>query len=78
MTTYTFDVSSEAAVTREILEAVDDAAALRQAILLMSEILRDHALGARDHMNLCITVCDAAGRPIWSGAAAGQAGRPLA
>ncbi len=72
MNTYQFDISSDAVATREILGAADDAAAIRQAVLLMSEILRDHALSSRGDVALIIVVRDAAGREIWNGGASGQ------
>lgn len=67
MRTYHFDIESGAIETREVLDAADDAAAVRQALLLLSEILRDHALVARGDMEVRILVRDAAGREIWNG-----------
>ena len=72
MNTYQFDICSDAVATREILDAPDDAAAIRQALLLMSEILRDHALSSRGEVALIILVCDDAGHAIWSGEASGK------
>ncbi|WP_454718924.1 DUF6894 family protein [Caulobacter segnis] len=72
MNTYHFDILSEAVATREILDAADDAAAIRQAVLLVSEILRDHALSSQGDVTLTLVVRDAAGRKIWSGGASGQ------
>lgn len=72
MNTYQFDISSETVATHEILEAANDAAAVRQAVLLMSEILRDHALSSRGDVALIIVVRDAADRVVWTGGASGQ------
>lgn len=72
MKTYQFDIESGAVETREVLDAADDAAAVRQAVLLLSEILRDHALAARGDMAVRIRVRDAAGREIWDGVSAVQ------
>lgn len=73
MKTYQFDIESGAIGTREVLDAADDAAAVRQALLLLSEILRDHALVARGDMEVRIRVRDAAGRRIWDGVSSVQA-----
>ena len=73
MNTYQFDISSNAVGACEILDATDDAAAIRQAVLLMSEILRDHALSSREEVSLIIVVRDAAGRSVWRGGASGEA-----
>ena len=76
MKTYHFDIESGAVETREVLIAADDAAAVRQAVLLLSEILRDHALVAKGDIELRIRVRDKLGRPIWDGASSVQAMAP--
>lgn len=68
MKTYHFDITSGLAETNEVLKATDDAAAIRQAVLLLSEILRDHALLAKGPIEVCIRVRDSAGQTIWDGA----------
>ncbi|WP_165187907.1 DUF6894 family protein [Caulobacter soli] len=73
MKTYHFDISGEVQPTLEVVEAVDDAAAARQALLLLSEILRDRALSASATVILRIIVRDDGGRRIWEGAASGRA-----
>lgn len=72
MNTYHFDISSEAVATCEVVDAADDASAIRQAVMLVSEILRDHALSSRGDVTLTIVVRDATGREIWNGGASGQ------
>lgn len=76
MKTYHFDIESGEAQTREILVAVDDAAAVRQAVLLLSEILRDHALVAKGDIEVRIRVRDKVGRTIWDGASSVHALAP--
>lgn len=68
MKTYLFDIRCGATDTQEALEAADDLAAVRQAMLLLSEILRDHALGALGDIEVSIRVREPAGRMIWDGA----------
>lgn len=68
MKTYRFDVTRDAGRTQETLAAPDDAAAVRQALLLLSEILRDHALVARGDIAVSIRVTDLDSRTIWHGA----------
>ena len=68
MNTYRFDITCGATAATEVVEAADDEAAVRQAVLLLSEILRDHALSARGDIEVRILVSDADGLPIWSGA----------
>lgn len=72
MKTYHFDISGEVRPTLEAVEAADDAAAARQALLLLSEILRDRALSADAGVVLRIVVRDDQGRTIWDGAASGR------
>ncbi|MEJ2815937.1 DUF905 family protein [Caulobacter sp. CCG-8] len=72
MKTYHFDISGEVRPTLEVVEAADDAAAARQALLLLSEILRDRALSADAGVVLRIVVRDDQGRMIWDGAASGR------
>lgn len=72
MKTYHFDISGEVRPTLEVVEAADDAAAARQALLLLSEILRDRALSADAGVVLRILVRDDQGRTIWDGAASGR------
>ncbi|WP_066684535.1 hypothetical protein [Caulobacter sp. CCH9-E1] len=76
MKTYHFDIESGAVETREVLIAADDAAAVRQAVLLLSEILRDHALVAKGDIEVRIRVRDRVGRPIWAGASSVHALAP--
>lgn len=68
MKTYHFDIRNDAGETQEVLDVADDAAAARQAVLLLSEILRDHALVARGDIEVSIRVRDALGQEIWDGA----------
>lgn len=72
MKTYHFDISGEVTPTLEVVEAADDAAAARQALLLLSEILRDHAFSAHADLTLRIVVRDDDGRTIWDGGATGR------
>ncbi|WP_029907488.1 hypothetical protein [Caulobacter sp. UNC358MFTsu5.1] len=72
MKTYHFDISGEVRPTLEVVEAADDASAARQALLLLSEILRDRALSADAGVALRIVVRDDRGRTIWDGAASGR------
>lgn len=76
MKTYHFDIRSSAADTQEVLVAADDAAAVRQAVLLLSEILRDHALVAKGDIEVRIRVRDKLGRTIWDGASSVHALAP--
>ena len=71
VSTYHFDIVSEGAETTEVVEAADDNAAIRQALLLVSEIIRDQALSALDAVTVRLTVTDDTGRLIWSGSATG-------
>lgn len=73
MKTYRFDIKSGAAETQEALDAADDLAAVRQAVLLLSEILRDHALAAAGDIEVWIQVRDSAGRAIWDGSSSAHA-----
>lgn len=68
MKTYRFDIISGAHETQEALDVADDPAAVRQAVLLLSEILRDHAMAAAGDIEILIRVRDPAGRTIWDGA----------
>ncbi|PLR28689.1 hypothetical protein SGCZBJ_01695 [Caulobacter zeae] len=71
MSTFHFDIDSDGATTTEKVEAVDQSAAIRQALLLVSEILRDHALC--DHTTIClhISVRGQDERIVWKGGARG-------
>jgi hypothetical protein len=71
MSTYQFDIIMDDLETTETVEAAGDAAAIRQALLLMSEIIRDQALSEPEALALDLTVTDGAGRPVWSGSARG-------
>ncbi|MBO9547278.1 hypothetical protein [Caulobacter sp.] len=71
MSTYHFDIDSEGAATTEQVEAADPHAAIRQALLLVSEILRDHALSQAAAMTLTISVRGPDGQVFWRGGASG-------
>lgn len=71
MSTYHFDIDSDGAASTEIVEAADDSAAIRQALLLMSEIVRDRGLSNGDAITIRLTVRDDAGQFVWNGSAAG-------
>jgi hypothetical protein len=71
MRTYHFDITSDGAATIEIAEAADDRAAVRQALLLLSEILRDRALSNEDAVTVALGVRDPDGRSVWTGSARG-------
>jgi hypothetical protein len=72
MSTYHFDIDSDGAATTEIVEAADQNAAIRQALLLVSEILRDHGLSSHTAISLRICVRGEAGQMVWSGCASGR------
>ncbi|USQ98020.1 DUF6894 family protein [Caulobacter sp. RL271] len=74
MTSYHFDIVSDGATTTEIVEAFDDDAAIRQALLLVSEIVRDHALSNDGAVTVRLSVRDEANMVIWSGSASGDQG----
>lgn len=71
MSTYHFDIDSDGETTTEIVEAADHNAAIRQALLLISEILRDHGLSSGEPVTVRLAVRDHAGQPVWSGSANG-------
>ncbi|MET3666528.1 hypothetical protein [Caulobacter sp. 1776] len=71
MSRYRFDIDNDGAATTEIVEAADDNAATRQALLLVSEIIRDQGLSRGDAIAVRLTVRDETGRTVWSGSAAG-------
>lgn len=71
MSTYHFDIDSEGAATTERVEAADPRAAIRQALLLVSEILRDHALSEEAAISLKISVRGPDGQVFWRGGASG-------
>ena len=71
MSTYRFDILSDSAATTEIVEAADDKAATRQALLLVSEIVRDHGLSHGDAVAVQLAVKNEAGDIIWTGSAEG-------
>ncbi len=71
MSAYHFDILSDGAATIEIAEAADDRAAVRQALLLLSEILRDRALSDEDAITVELAVRDPDGRSVWTGSASG-------
>jgi hypothetical protein len=71
MSAYHFDIVSDGAATTEVAEAANDDAAIRQALLLISEILRDRALSAEDAVTVELAVRDDEGRAVWSGCASG-------
>ncbi len=71
MSTYHFDIDSDGEATTEIVEAADHNAAIRQALLLISEILRDHGLSSGEPVTVRLAVRDHAGQPVWSGSAKG-------
>lgn len=68
MKTYRFDITADAVAACEVVEAADNNAAMRQAVLLLSEILRDHALSTCGDIELQILVSDKDGRIIWTAA----------
>lgn len=72
MSTYRFDIFNDGAATTEIVEAADDNAATRQALLLVSEIVRDHGLSHDDAVAVQLTVKNEAGVVIWTGSAEGS------
>lgn len=73
MSTFHFDIESDGAATTEVVEAASEQAAIRQALLLMSEIVRDRALSKGGHAIVVnLTVRDAGGLTIWSGSASGD------
>jgi hypothetical protein len=71
MSTYHFDIDSDGAATTEKVEAADPSAAIRQALLLVSEILRDHALCNQTTICLRISVRGQDQRLVWKGSASG-------
>lgn len=71
MSTYHFEIDSDGATTTEIVEAADQNAAIRQALLLISEILRDHGLTSQAAITVRLLVRDAGGQRVWSGSASG-------
>jgi len=71
MSTYHFEIDSDGATTTEIVEAADQNAAIRQALLLISEILRDHGLTSQAAITVRLLVRDAGGQQVWSGSASG-------
>jgi hypothetical protein len=71
MTSYRFDIVSDGATTTEIVEAIDDGAAIRQALLLVSEIVRDRALSNGGAITVSLSVRDQTNTVIWSGSASG-------
>lgn len=71
MSTYHFDIDSDGEATTEIVEAADHNAAIRQALLLISEILRDHGLSSGEPVTVRLAVRDQEGYPVWSGSANG-------
>jgi hypothetical protein len=74
MSTYQFDIVSDGAETTEIAEAANDGAAVRQALLLMSEILRDRALSNDGAITVKLAVRGEDDRAVWSGSARGGQG----
>lgn len=75
MSTYHFDIDSDGAATTEIVEAADQNAAIRQALLLISELVRDRGLSNRDAITVRLAVRDEAGQLVWSGSASGDRSR---
>ena len=71
MSSYHFDIVSDGVATTEIVDAVDDEAAVRQALLLVSEIVRDRALSNQDQVVVALSVRDTADRLVWKGSASG-------
>jgi hypothetical protein len=71
MRTYHFDIFSDGAAATEVAEAADDDAAIRQALLLLSEILRDRALSNERAITVELAVRDSDGRALWTGSAKG-------
>lgn len=71
MSTFHFEIDSDGATTTEIVEAADQNAAIRQALLLISEILRDHGLSSQEAITVGLLVRDADGQAVWSGGATG-------
>lgn len=71
MTTFHFDIDSDGAATTEQVEAADALAAIRQALLLVSEILRDHALCDHTAISLRISVRGQDEQVVWKGSARG-------
>jgi hypothetical protein len=71
MNTYHFDIVSDGAATTEIAEAKDDNAAIRQALLLISEIVRDGALSNEGAITVQLAVRDDEDRTVWTGSASG-------
>jgi hypothetical protein len=69
--TYHFDIFSDGAAATEVAEAADDDAAVRQALLLLSEILRDRALSQQGAITVALAVRDRDGRVLWTGSARG-------
>lgn len=72
MTGYHFDIVSDGVAAREIVEATNDQAAIRQALLLVSEIVRDRALSSETAIAVQLWVRDDADRVIWRGSASGD------
>ncbi|WP_454762143.1 DUF6894 family protein [Caulobacter segnis] len=71
MSTYHFEIDSDGAASIEIVEAADQNAAIRQALLLISEILRDHALSSHEAVTVRLLVRGAGGQAVWRGLATG-------
>ena len=71
MSTFHFDIVSDGATTLEDIEAASTNAVVRQALLLISEIVRDRALSNGGEVSVKVTVRDAAGLTVWSGGASG-------
>lgn len=71
MSTYLFDIVSDGTATTEIAEATDDSGAIRQALLLISEILRDRALSNDGAIRVELAVRDQNERSVWTGLASG-------
>lgn len=71
MKTYHFDIVSDGVAATEVAEAADDDAAVRQALLLLSEILRDRALSDDGAITVELAVRDLDGRTFWTGSARG-------
>lgn len=71
MTTFHFDIDSDGAATTEQVDAADAPAAIRQALLLVSEILRDHALCDHTAISLRISVRGQDEQVVWQGSARG-------
>lgn len=71
MSTYHFEIDSDGATSTEVLEAADQNTAVRQALLLISEILRDHALSSHEAVTVRLRVRGAGGHEVWRGLATG-------